>query len=339
MLAERARHRFERRRGDPGRARIGPSRLAAIGAGAAFAAITAVHFAVARGTHGLHIVHVAFGLLYLLPIVGAAAWAGPRAAIVLGVASAAAYVIHARVSWAGEPMENANQLALAFAFLFVSAVSAALVAARDRERQRALETELRVQRDAALRAITSLSTALRHRDDGTGAHCERVARLASAMGRALGLSPERVELLRLSGLVHDVGKIGVKDDVLLKPGDLTEEEQQRMLRHPELAAEMLAPITGAAEIADLVLSHHECPDGTGYPRGLAGDRLSLEARVLHVADTYDALVAERPYKSGLSPAEALATLGAMTGKVDARCLEALAGLVAAGGSVAGRGAA
>jgi putative nucleotidyltransferase with HDIG domain len=307
---------------------MAPSRLAVVGAGAAFAAITTVHFALARGTHGLHVVHVAFGLLYLVPIVGAAAWAGPRAAIVLGVVSAAAYVLHARTSWAGEPMENANQFALAAVFLFVSAVSASLVAARDRERRRAMETELRVQREAALRAIASLSTALRHRDDGTGAHCERVARLASDLGRALGLPPERVELLRLAGLMHDVGKIGVRDDVLLKPGELTEDERQRMLRHPQIAAEMLAPITGAAEIADLVLSHHECPDGTGYPRGLAGDRLSLEARALRVADAYDALVAERSYKPGLPPAEALATLRSMTGKVDARCLEMLAGLVA-----------
>jgi HD-GYP domain-containing protein (c-di-GMP phosphodiesterase class II) len=114
--------------------------------------------------------------------------------------------------------------------------------------------------------------------------------------------------------------------VLLKPAALTEDERRRSLRHPEIAADVLAPIAGAADVADLVLSHHECPDGTGYPRGLSGNRLSLEARVLHAAEAYDALVASRPYKPGLSHAEALATLRAMPGQFDARCVEALAAL-------------
>lgn len=292
--------------------------------------LTIAHFAISRGTHALHVVHVVFGALYLVPIVAAAAWAGPRVALALGLGSAAAYAFHARTSWAGDPMENANQLALAGAFLFVALASAALVDARDRARRRAAETELRVQRDAALRAIASLSTALRHRDDGTGAHCERVARLAAATGRVLGLPADRVETLRLAGLVHDVGKIGVRDDVLLKPGALTDEERQRLVRHPDIAAEMLAPIAGAADVAALVVSHHECPDGTGYPRGLAGDRLSLEARVLHVADAYDALVAERPYKEGMPHAQALETLRAIPGKFDLRCVGALERAKAAG---------
>lgn len=90
------------------------------------------------------------------------------------------------------------------------------------------------------------------------------------------------------------------------------------------AAASVAAFAGAADIADLVRSHHECPDGTGYPRGLSGDRLSLEARVLHAADACDALVAERPYQAGLSHAEALSTLRAMPGRFDARCVEALA---------------
>ena len=305
-----------------------PARVAAGGTFAAFAGLTAAHVVIARGTHGLHVVHVVFGMLYLVPIVGAAVWTGPRFAVILGAASAVAYAIHARTSWAGEPMENANQLALAGALLFVAAVSAALVEGRDRERRRAAQTELRVQRDGALRAIASLSTALRLRDDGTGAHCERVARLAAGAGRSLGLPPDRLELLRLAGLVHDVGKIGVGDDVLLKSGALTGDERLRMLRHPELAAEMLAPIAGAAEIADLVLSHHECPDGSGYPRGLSGDRLSMEARMLHAADAYDALVAERTYKPPLPQSEALAMLRAMPGKFDPRCVDALAALTA-----------
>lgn len=306
-----------------------PHAAATVAAAAAFVALTTLHFAVGRETHGLHVLHVVFGMLYLVPIVAAAVWGGPHAGVALGMASAAAYVLHARTSWAGEPMENVNQLALAATFAFVSITTAALAHARDREHQRARQTELRLQRDAAIHAIASLSTALRRRDDRTGEHCERVARLAVDLGGALGLTPEVIERLRLAGLVHDVGKIGVPDDVLFKPGALTDDERQRMVRHPAIASEILAPLAGAASIAELVLSHHEAPDGSGYPRGLSGEQLSLEARVLHVTDAFDALVAERPYKAARSPVDALATLRAAPEKFDAACVEALAKLVSA----------
>ena len=288
-----------------------------------FLAITAVHAAVGRGTHALHVVHVVFGALYLLPIVAAAAWVGPRMAVGLAAASSAAYVLHARIAWAGEPMENANQLAMAGVYLFVGLVSAALVRAAERERHERAEAERRAQRDALVQGIASLSNALRQRDDGTGAHCERVSRLAVDVGVALGLETERLEVLRLAALAHDVGKIGVRDDVLLKPDQLTPEERERIERHPGIAAEILRPIRGVEEIAEIVLSHHECPDGSGYPRHLPAERTTVETRILHVADVFDALVGARTYRPGIAPAEAIAWMRSLEGKLDATCLEAL----------------
>lgn len=185
----------------------------------AFLAITAVHALLGRGTHSLHFVHVVFGALYLIPIVAAAVWLGPRAGAGLAFASAVAYVVHARTAWAGDPMENANQLAMAGVYLFVGVVSAALVRAADRERRARLEAERTAQREAVIQGIASLSGALRQRDDGTGAHCERVACVAVRLGAAPGLTPARLELLRLASLAHDVGKIGVPDDVPVQAGD------------------------------------------------------------------------------------------------------------------------
>jgi putative nucleotidyltransferase with HDIG domain len=228
-------------------------------------------------------------------------------------------------------MENANQLAMAGVYLFVGAVSAALVSAAERERRRRVEAERTAQREALVQGIASLSNALRQRDDGTGAHCERVARVAVRLGSALGLAPARLDLLRLASLAHDVGKIGVRDDVLFKPDELTVEERERIERHPAIAAEILRPIRGAEELAEIVLSHHECPDGTGYPRRLVAEKVTLEARILRAADVFAALIEPRPYKRGMSPTAALTFMRNLTGKVDLSCIVALERLVAEGG--------
>lgn len=297
---------------------------------AALLVTTAVHALAGRGTHALHVVHVVFGALYLVPIVAAAVWIGTRTAVGVALASAIAYVIHARTVWAGDPRENANQLATAGVYVFVGVVSAALVRSAERERRARVELETRAQRDAIVQGIATLSGALRQRDDGTGAHCEQVARVAVQVASALGLEPPRIEVLRLAALVHDVGKIGVRDDVLLKPDGLTAEERERIERHPTIAAEILRPIRGAEEIAEIVLCHHECPDGSGYPRHLAGDRIPVEARILRVADVFAALVEPRPYKGSLGHADAIATMRQVAGKLDPRALGELERLATTG---------
>jgi putative nucleotidyltransferase with HDIG domain len=286
-------------------------------------AISAAHFAISREDHAHHVVHVVFGALFLVPIVAAGTWLPRRWAIGIALMSTALYLVHARVSWAGEPYENANQVAMAAVYLFVAVVTTVLAVARDAERLRGLAAVLDAQRDAAIQAVASLSSALRHRDDGTAEHCKRAARLCAAMGGPMGLPQRRIELLGWAALVHDVGKIGVRDDVLFKPEELTPSERTEIERHPAAAAEILSPIRGAEEVAAIVLAHHECPDGSGYPFALTGDRIPLEAHILRVVDVYDALRERRSYKEPMSCARALAVLEKMAGKVDGAAVASL----------------
>ena len=131
-----------------------------------------------------------------------------------------------------------------------------------------------------------------------------------------------------------MGKIGIRDDVLLKPHDLSEEELATIRQHPVIAAEILGPIHGAKEIADIVLAHHECPDGSGYPRGSKGVEIPLEARIVRVADVFSSLIEERPYKHALEVDRAMETIGALAGtKLDVDAARALQQLVDEGAPV------
>jgi len=258
--------------------------------------VTAGHFSVGTGSHREHLIHILLAGLYLLPIVAAALWWGLRGGLVASLIIGGLYLVHMRTTWANQPMENANQAATIGVFLLIGSVSGTLVDRQERERLERQREDARAQREAIVQGISSLGNALRHRDESTREHCDQVARLAVEIGKCRGLSPERLELLRLAALVHDVGKIGVRDDILLKPDELTPDERKVVERHPQIAAEILRPIRGTEEIAEIVLSHHECPDGSGYPRGLTGERIELEAHILRVADVFVALTEARQYK-------------------------------------------
>lgn len=290
--------------------------------GGFFLGIAAIHVLVGSATHGQHVVHAVFGAAYLLPIVAAASWLGPREGVLIALVSALASSILLWLGPAG-PMERLDQSILAAVYVFVGAVSAVLVGAAERERRARLEGERNAQREALVQSLAGLSNALRERDDGTASHCERVAQVAERVGEELDLTQERMRVLRLAALVHDVGKIGVRDDVLLKPGDLTPDERIRIERHPTIAGEILRPIRGVEEIAEIVLSHHECPDGTGYPRHLTSATIHPLARVLRVADVYAALVEARPYKEPISPGAVLARMRLLKGKLDPDALSGL----------------
>lgn len=292
-----------------------------------FVAITAVHGGVAHQTHGLHAVHVVFGALYLVPTMAAAVWLRPAAGVVGAVLAAVAYLVHARLAWPGDVMEMVDHGVMATVYVLVGTVSAALVHAAERERQRREELERRADREAAIQAVASLSKALRSRDDGTAAHSERVARVAEAIACSLGLPRARVDVVRLAGLVHDVGKIGIRDDVLLKPGALTADERAAIERHPVIAAEILAPLRGGAELSRIVAAHHEAPDGSGYPAHLTAERIPAEAAILKVADVYAALLERRPYKPEAAPEQVIETMRTWGGKLDARAFGALERLV------------
>ena len=169
-----------------------------------------------------------------------------------------------------------------------------------------------------LAAVLVLAETLDMRDSGTARHSQLVGRYARSIAVELGMSPERVERMHLAGVLHDIGKIGIPDSILQKPTSLDEREWEEMRKHPELGARILE---GAHldDISGWVLAHHERPDGEGYPAGLAGEDIPIEARVLAVVDAYEAMTNDRVYRTALPEEEARAELRRWAGtQFDAR---------------------
>jgi diguanylate cyclase (GGDEF)-like protein/putative nucleotidyltransferase with HDIG domain len=155
-----------------------------------------------------------------------------------------------------------------------------------------------------LSTVLSLVEVLDMRHTSTAEHSITVGRYSYQIAVALGLPPEKVDRLRLAGILHDIGKIGIADAILLKEDELGVEEYSEIQRHSELGARVLAN-AGLPDIAEWVLAHHERPDGAGYPEGLVGDSIPFEARVLAVADSYEAMVAERVYSAAMRRQQAI----------------------------------
>lgn len=153
-----------------------------------------------------------------------------------------------------------------------------------------------------------------YRDEETGAHVKRIGLYAAAMGKALGWENQQIDDIRIAAPMHDIGKIGIPDRILLKKGKLTDSEFAIMKRHPEIGAKMLQdsniPVLDMA--ADIALYHHEKWDGSGYPRGLKAEEIPESARITSIVDIYDALVHERVYKKAMSEQEALDLMASMT---------------------------
>ena len=152
---------------------------------------------------------------------------------------------------------------------------------------------------AQLEVILRLARAAEYRDDETGRHTQRVGQMAADLAQAMGLDSRTVSLMERAAPLHDIGKIGIPDAILLKPGNLTPEELAVMRTHPRIGAQMLSG--GRSELMmmaeRIALSHHECWDGSGYPGGLAGSAIPIEARIVAVADCIDALTHNRPYRA------------------------------------------
>src|SRR5438876_7561343 len=164
-----------------------------------------------------------------------------------------------------------------------------------------------LDRAARYRAAASLAKAVDARDTYTGRHSERVGELAARLATRMGLDPERVELTRLAGSLHDLGKLAVPEEILRKPGQLADSERLVLERHPQIGHRMLDSL-GVEPVADLVLHHHERWDGAGYPDGLRGDAIPLGARIVFVADAYHAMTTDRVYRRKLTPDVALGEL-------------------------------
>ena len=162
--------------------------------------------------------------------------------------------------------------------------------------------------EEAIQATTMLAKTVELKDGHTEEHCERLAKIALAIGKRLALTEERLEQLRYGALLHDVGKLGIEDDILGKPGRLTLAEWAEVRKHPTIGKEIVEKINGLGLVARIVEEHHERVDGKGYPKGLKGDEILLEARIVAVADAYDAMRSDRPYRGALSREEAIKEL-------------------------------
>ena len=167
-------------------------------------------------------------------------------------------------------------------------------------------------RAARFRAAASLAKAVDARDTYTGSHSTRVAELSAWIAHRLGLDREHIELTRLAGSLHDLGKLAIPEEILRKPGPLTDPERLVLQRHPEIGHRMLESL-GVDPVAEWVLHHHERWDGTGYPERLCGEEIPLGARIIFVADAYDAMTSDRAYRGRLTPREAIEELERCSG--------------------------
>ena len=177
---------------------------------------------------------------------------------------------------------------------------------------------------ALLASVHAIAKTMEWRDPHTANHQKRVGSIARAIGRQLAWDVDRIEALHMAAMIHDIGKMAVPSDLLIKPSRLTDIEMQMIQVHAEAGYQILKDIPFSWPIAEMVHQHHERLDGSGYPRGLKGDQICEEARVIAVADTIDAMSTHRPYRPALGLDAALEEIQAEAGtKLDAKVVEAV----------------
>jgi putative nucleotidyltransferase with HDIG domain len=177
--------------------------------------------------------------------------------------------------------------------------------------------------------VGSLASALDARDRYTAGHSRRVSELACAVARSMNMAPHELEVIRIGALLHDIGKIGIVDSVLQNPGKLTNEEFALIQQHPTIGRRILEGVHGFQDYLSIVELHHENWNGTGYPWGLRGDATPLGARIVHVADAYDAMTSDRPYRRGMSLEQAIRVLRQYAGtQFDPAIVPVFAGVMA-----------
>lgn len=191
---------------------------------------------------------------------------------------------------------SAEELSLASRFANVAALSIS---------KAGLHSELRM---LFVHSIRALANAIDARDPYTSGHSERVTRFSVLIAERMGFHGERLEELRYASLLHDIGKIRIRDAILHKPGKLDDEEFEEMKRHPEYGVEIMQPVRAFQGILPYMLHHHERFDGRGYPAGLSGNQIPLQARIMCVADCFDAMTSDRPYRTGMPVEAAVAEL-------------------------------
>jgi hypothetical protein len=246
-------------------------------------------------------------LLYLFPILWAAFEHGQRGAVLAAAASGMAYLLG--TIWMATLVQPVHDLWASPADFLILSFAGAFVG-RTREKELRLGQELsdsnRLLRRDLLRVAQALTQAVEAKDAYTEGHLRRVSEYAVAVGAKLGLRGQDLEMLHYASMLHDIGKIGIPEEVLGKRGPLDEREAEIMRRHPEIGARLLQKLDLLRGAAPIVLAHQERYDGAadatypGYPQGLRGDRIPLGARIIAVVDAFDAMTTNRPYRAALS---------------------------------------
>lgn len=267
--------------------------------------IALLHYATPTEPHYYHKIHIVLRKLYFLPPVIAAAWFGLRGAIITTSVVSILFSLHALLDWPGNYMEQANQLGELAGFWVIGLVPGWLF-----DRQRSLLLDLAHANEETLLGLVA---ALDLREHNTRLHSQRVREYTELIADRLGVDEKMRREIGFGALLHDVGKIAVPDQILLKPGKLTDQEWDEMRKHPEAGYRIVKRIGFLKDAAEIVYTHHEQFDGSGYPRGIKNESIPLGARMFMVADVYDALTSVRPYRSPMTYQEAAAEIRKLSG--------------------------
>lgn len=250
--------------------------------------VSAAHWWTPRGSDSLHVLHVVLRKLYILPVVMAAIWFDLRGALLATCAVAALYLPHVVFHWGADRPENVNQVSELVTIVIVAVLSGVFVT-----KEKAVLRRLKTTYE---NVVAALVRALNMREHGTGAHSLRVRDYTLRLATEMKLPEEVRSHYVLGALLHDIGKIGVPDAILLKAGPLSEEEWATMRKHPEMGRQILAALPDLEGAQEIVCFHHERFDGSGYPQRLKGKQIPLGARIFAVVDVLDALTSSRPYR-------------------------------------------
>lgn len=199
-----------------------------------------------------------------------------------------------------------------------------------------IRTQLRMkwltdQLEHTEKVIFMLAQAVEAKDAYTEGHLRRLRDYGEQLAFASRLAPNEVQAVRYGGILHDIGKIGVDEAIIRKPGPLTQEEAAQMRRHPEIGAQIISQMRFAREVAPIISAHHEYWDGSGYPRGLRGEEIPIGARIITIVDAFDAMTTDRPYRAALGQEEAVLRLQAARGtQFDPTLLDVFLDLIASG---------
>lgn len=259
--------------------------------------ISLAHFLV---PHHYLVIHGFLRRLYYVPVILTGLLCGLRQTIYIVALIVAAYLPFVLLQWPNHSLPS--NLEEIYELVMLAVVGGMTGVLSDRERKRRQELQ-----EAYQDTVIRLAMAAEYRDGNTGAHLRRISRYAEVIAKNMGIPADRSELIKLATPMHDIGKVGIPDRVLLNQGELNEDDWNIMRTHSEMGYEILKESHSALlEMAAVIaLAHHERYDGSGYPKGLREDEIPLEARIVAVADVFDALTTSRTYKKGYSIEETI----------------------------------